>query len=359
VACHRIAALLIALATAGCFDPAAERTRRDFEETGRAELGDVRARIDQGVALTTDPARSFVRFRANAPAVELVFASGGTVERRVSVELLNVFDDVEVSVPAAPAGENAVAFGVTVPPGGETRVTVRRPGADTPAPFRFAWVGDVQGGNERFTRIRSRIHRDPSLEFVVFAGDITERGTQEQIDAFLAVAEPLDRPWYSCLGNHESLNGEPLPFQRTVGRLNVRFDYRGARFVLFDDASGTLDERVFAFVRGAMEAGGPPARIAAMHIPPFDPSGLRDGGFPDRSEAARLLGVLARGGTDLLLAGHIHTLIETEMAGIPAVVSGNGGVGRGAAWDGSDMHFLEVSVDPAAGTVEARPVHVE
>jgi Icc protein len=359
VACNRIAALLIALAAAGCFDVSDERTRRDFEETGRAKLGDLRARIDQGVALATDPSRPFVRFRANAPGVELVFASEAATERRVSVELINVFDDVEVSVPAAPAGENAVAFEVTVPPGGESRVTVRRPGTDTPAPFRFAWVGDVQGGNERFTRIRSRIHQDPSLEFVVFAGDITQRGTQEQIDAFLAVAEALDRPWYSCLGNHESLSGEPLPFQRTVGRLNVRFDYRGARFLLFDDASGTLDERVFDFVTEAMAPEGPRARIVGAHIPPFDPSGLRDGGFPDRTEAARLLGVLARGGTDLLLAGHIHTLIETEMAGIPTYVSGNGGVERSAAWDGSDMHYLEITVDPAAGTVRALPVHVK
>ena len=70
-------------------------------------------------------------------------------------------------------------------------------------------------------------------------------------------------------------------------------------------------------------------------------------------------GQLARGGVDVLLAGHIHTLIETSMAGIPTWISGNGGVERGAAWDGSDMHYLAVSVDPVAGTVAVEPVHVK
>jgi hypothetical protein len=68
--------------------------------------------------------------------------------------------------------------------------------------------------------------------------------------------------------------------------------------------------------------------------------------------------MLARGGTDLLLAGHIHSLYETTMAGIPTWVSGNGGVAHGAAWDGSDLHYLAIAVDPLAGTVGVKPVNV-
>jgi 3',5'-cyclic AMP phosphodiesterase CpdA len=215
----------------------------------------------------------------------------------------------------------------------------------------------VQGGNQRFTRIRARINADPSLEFTLFAGDITEQGSQEEIDAFVEEANALARPWFSVLGNHESLRGEPLAFQRTVGRINVRFDYKGARFVLLDSASGTLDPWTLGFVRAAMD-DGPAVRIAAMHIPPLDPEGLRDGGWNDRSEAAKVLAMLVRGGTDLLLAGHIHTLRPTSQAGIETWISGNGGVELGAKFDGSDMHYLAVTVDPLAGTVDVEPVLV-
>jgi len=107
-----------------------------------------------------------------------------------------------------------------------------------------------------------------------------------------------------------------------------------------------------------MAADGPAVRVVAMHVPPLDPEGLRDGGFNDRTEAARVLATLVRGGTDLLLAGHIHTLRSTSEAGIETWISGNGGVELGAKFDGSDLHYLAVTVDAPAGTVDVEPVLV-
>lgn len=361
MAVSRIAALLIPGALAACLDPTSERTRRDLTEIGVARIGEVRARIEPGVALAVDPARAFVRFRVNAPDTALSLANPSTEERRISVEVVNTFEASTVSVPATAASAvaaGAVAFEVVVPPGGETSAVVQAPGSKPAARFRFAWVGDVQGGNQRFTRIRARINADPSLEFTLFGGDITERGSQEQVDAFVHEANALRRPWFSVLGNHEALLGEPLGFQRTVGRINMRFDYKGARFVLIDSASGTLDPWTVGFIRSAMEAEGPALRIVAMHIPPLDPEGLRDGGWNDRTEAARILAMLVRGGTDLLLTGHIHTLRPTSQAGIETWISGNGGVEPAAKFDGTDMHYLAVTVDPLAGTVDVEPVLV-
>jgi Icc protein len=352
----RIAAFLTVVGLTACLDPTAERTRRDREETGVAQLAGVHARLDPGVALAVDEESAYVRFRANAPEMRLALSNGSTVERKVIVEIVNTFPGSAVSVPTGVGPENGLAFEVVVPAGGERSTLVELPGAKTPAGFRFAWVGDVQGSNQRFARIRERINADPLLEFTLFAGDITEQGSQGEIDAFLQEATLLRRPWFSLLGNHESLRGEPLSFQRTVGRINVRFDYKGARFVLIDSASGTLDPWTFDFLRAAMGADGPRTRVVAMHIPLFDPEGLRDGGFNDRTEAARVLATLVKGGADLLLAGHIHTLRQTSQAGIETWISGNGGVERGTKFDGSDLHYLVVTVDPLADTVVVTPV---
>lgn len=353
----RVAALLTCLTVGACFAPTAERTRRDLVETGVANLGDVHARIEPGVARLLDASGGFVRFRANAPETVLSFTNASDGPRRVAVEVANAFEGSVVSVPAASVGLNTFAFDVDVPAGGEATVQIQPPDP-TPVPFRFAWVGDVQGGNERFRDVRARINADPSLEFTIFAGDITNRGTQEEMDAFVTEADQLLRPWFSVLGNHESLMDEPIAFQQTVGRINVRFDYKGARFVLLDSASGTLDPSATSLLKASMEGSGQGPRIVAMHVPPLDPAGLRDGGWNDRSEAGRVLAMLARGGTDLLLTGHIHTLQVTTQAGIPTWVSGNGGVERSAKLDGTGVHYLAVTVDADADSISVEPVMV-
>jgi 3',5'-cyclic-AMP phosphodiesterase len=356
VALGRIHAFLISVALTACTDVTGDRTRRDFAETGRADLGDIQASIDQGVAVDIDASRPFVRFRANAPDVKLTFISSAATERTVEVELTNVFEASDLSVPSELIDHNTFAFSVEVPAGGIRRVSIGRTGADTATRFRFAWVGDVQGGNGPFKRLRQSINDDPSIEFTVFAGDITVLGNQKEIDAFVAIANELEQPWYCALGNHEVMFGQPLAFQHTVGRLNARFDYKGARFVIIDTSSATVSPEVYEFIETAMKAEGPATRIVAMHMPPLDPEGLRDGAFSDRTEAARLLAILAKGGTDLILAGHMHTLRVTSQAGIETWISGNGGVSRGSRFELSDIHYLAITVDPDREAITVEPI---
>lgn len=355
---HRFGIALLIPLLAACLDAGEDRTRRDFEDIGHARLGPVALYLDPGVALSVDEAQSLVRFRANAPAVRL---DARTAETRViHVEITNVFEDVILlpSQVTRSAGAHAIAFDLTVPPEGAS-VRLTRPEPDVARPFRFAWVGDVQGGNARFAAIRARINADPSLEFVVFAGDVSERGLPGQIDAFLAAANPLATPWYSLIGNHENIGGNDAVFQRKIGRINVAFDYRGARLVLVDSASGGLEPRVWQFLRDKMAGTEPKVRLVGMHIPPVDFAGLRDGAFASRLEGAKVMQALSAGGVDALFAGHLHTLDFSGAAGVPIVVSGNGGVGFEAKWDGSSLHYLAVAVDPASGKVEISVVAVE
>ncbi|MGI5861725.1 MAG: metallophosphoesterase family protein [Myxococcales bacterium] len=350
----------VLLLASACLDPTAERTTRDFEEIGRADLGEIQAHIEPGVAESIDREALRVRFRANAPQVRLTFDSTASAEQKVVVELANVFEDVETDPPLAVRrlGQKRIAFDVLVPAGGQRQVTVARPKATGARPFRFAWVGDVQGGLDRFARVRERINADPAIEFVLFAGDDTSRGQPDEIQDFLAAAEALNAPWYTVIGNHEAM-GDVAFFQRTLGRINVAFDYRGARFVLVDSASGTIDERVHQRMAEWLGEEGPRLRIAAMHMPPFDYEGLRDGGFNSRTEGAKVMSRLSSGGTDLLLNGHLHTLRFSSMADVPTVVSGCGGVDFGMRLDGSDLHYLAIDADPGReeltiGLVEVR-----
>ena len=350
------AVLSLALAPA-CLDPTSDRTRRDFEQTGWTDLGPVRAHIDQGVAV--ESSESGVRFRANAPEVCIDLVSGDPSGRTVAVTLENVAGESELeNAQVSQRGPKSLSFSVDLPPGGTATVCTRLSGAGQAQPFRFAWVGDVQGGYEKFGRIREDLNLRPEIDFVLFAGDVTQNGTQEEIDDFVRAADALARPWYSVFGNHETTFGHGEEFQRSVGRLNAAFDYKGARFLLVDTASATVDERVYRFLREQLSAAGPALRVAAMHVPPLDYEGLRDAGFSSRSEAGRMLSLLAGGGADLLLCGHLHTLRFSGNAGIEVVVSGNGGAGIADRLDGTGMHYLSVLARPAEEKVEVSVVRV-
>ncbi|MGC4114546.1 MAG: metallophosphoesterase [Myxococcales bacterium] len=354
----RIAALLSLAFAAACLDPTSERTRRDFEEIGWADLGGVRAHVDQGVALQSTA--SSVRFRAGAPEVTLDLTSTDTEDRTVRVVLENVDEASTLSEAAlSPTrGRKSVSFDVNVPPGATVTVRSTRTEAQQAQPFRFGWVGDVQGGYEKFGGIREDVNLHPEIEFVLFAGDVTQNGTQGEIDEFVRAADALDVPWYSVFGNHETTFNHGEEFQRSVGRLNFAFDYKGARFVVLDTAAATVSDRVYTFLDGWMAKPGAALRVAGMHIPPLDYEGLRDAGFASRAEGAKMLSKLTGGGTDLLLCGHLHTLRFSANAGMQVVVSGNGGVSIADRLDGTGMHYLSVLARPDEEKLEVTVVRV-
>ncbi|MBI5477819.1 MAG: metallophosphoesterase [Deltaproteobacteria bacterium] len=347
-----LAALALAACwAAGCGTPD-ERTRRDLEEVGRATFGAVAVAIDQGTVLVADPVASLVRFRANAPAVTVTLASGDTVARDVTVEVVNVAEDCVASTGSPSViGHNTLSVALAVPPGGTTSVTLAPPAGTLPRRARFAWVGDVHARIASLARVLEAVDADASLEFVVFGGDVTDEGTSDELERFVLAADQLARPWYALIGNHDLKHDGGREFQRLIGRTNVVFDVGGTRLVLLDSASATIDGRVYDLLDEALRTA-PPLAIVGMHVPPFDPDGWRNTGFASRLEGARLAARLADGGADLLICGHLHELARDSVAGVPVVVSGNGGM----AADG--LHYVAVTADAGAARVEAEPVWV-
>lgn len=364
MACRRSAALLTLAACLGCIDPTVERTRADFEEGGRARLGDVEARIDPGIVLPWEgePTGPWaVRFRANAPTVRLTLRSHASETRAVSVRIDNLPPEAQLPTAAAEVHrEGKSARFVLLLAAGESldeRISV--PGSELPQRFRFAWVGDVQGGVARFAAVRAAINADPAIEFVLFAGDVTASGSEEEMAEFSDAADQLARPWYALIGNHDTSLGRERVFLEQIGRLNFGFDYKGPRFLLLDTASATLDERAWELARAWLSADEPRLRLVGLHVPPIDFQGLRDAGFASRAEGAKLVQLLAERGVDLLLAGHLHTLRYSSFAGMRAIVSGNGGVGSEDKLDGVGLHFLAVDADPAAERFDVSAVELE
>jgi Icc protein len=360
---NRSLQLLFVLALcAGCTRPAEERARRD-ERVGRAEVDGVRVAVSEGLAAVRRLDDEELLLWGSAPAfdVDVTVSAPG---RTLRVEVWNALDDVTITAasgvavrPEAPSDlPTRSAFRVDLP-AGATRLHVAPPDELDTAPLRFAVMSDVQEAIDRVRDIYDRMNEEPGVRFLLGAGDLTEQGHEDQLARFEDELRALDVPYFTTLGNHE-LGESPSLYQDWYGRGSFQFSLSGVTFTLLDSASATLDPVVYGWLDGWLARARDGVHVVAMHIPPLDPVGVRNGAFTSRAEAAKFLALLARGRVDLTVYGHIHSFYAFDNAGIPAYISGGGGA-IPERFDDIGRHFLVVDADAAAGIRSVRVVRVD
>jgi Icc-related predicted phosphoesterase len=356
------AALILTLLASGCLDVAEERAQRE-EEIGHARADVAEVRIEDGLASVQRLDREGLALWGGAPGltIHLTFAAGPPARFTLAVDNAMpeaVLTGATDAVPSDGAVPTERRWTFTPPPaGGELVLTVAPPDASTPGAFRFAAMADVQEAIGKVQDVYRRINEDPRIRFVVFDGDLTQWGNTEELRRFQRECKSLRVPMFATLGNHE-LSNRPPPFHAVFGRGSFRYLFRGVQFTMLDSGSATIAPTTYTRLDGWLQEGQARLHIVGMHIPPIDPVGTRNGAFASRAEAARLLAMLARGGVDLTLYGHIHSYYSFWNAGIPAYISGGGGA-LPERFDGIGRHFLVIDADPVANVVEAHAVRVD
>jgi predicted phosphodiesterase len=360
VSARLVAVLASALVT--CVGVTDERARRD-EDVGKGSIAAATFEVVEGLASVRRLEAGTVSLWAQAPVLAVRMKTSDAAPATWTFTIDNVLPRATLAAtgatvtPVEAARATQKRWTVDVPAGADVTLSLQPP-AEPSATWRFALLSDVQEAIDRVQDIYGRMNADTAIEFVVSAGDLTTRGTQEQLDRFQRELERLRVPFFATLGNHELGTDDGAPFQRTFGRGNFRFRYGGAQFTFLDSASATLDPRVYAWLRGWLEEARAGTHVVLMHIPPIDPVGVRNGSFAERNEAAKLLAMLAEGGVDLTLYGHIHTYFPFSNAGIPAHIAGGGGA-IPERFDGIGRHYVTVDVDPNLGIVQTGLVRID
>jgi 3',5'-cyclic-AMP phosphodiesterase len=351
----------LVLLAVGCARPGQGRAERD-RTVGQAANATIDVRVSGGLAAVRKLSSDRLLLWASAPGFELQLILREPTTLRLEIEnaMPNAaLTELQASTPLPPEpGENPTkkSWQLTLP-AGPSRFRLATPEAATEGPFRFALMSDVQEAIDRVSDIYRLVNAEPDLSFLLGAGDLTQQGSVEQLARYDRELAALGVPYYTTLGNHE-LGNSPPPFQESHGRANFQFAYRGVYFTLLDSASGTLDPIVYGWLDDWLARARARVHIVAMHIPPLDPIGVRNGSFASRAEAAALLGDLAEGGVDLTLYGHIHSYYSFDNAGIPAFISGGGGA-IPERFDDIGRHFMVFDVDPKLGVTEASVVRVD
>ena len=103
--------------------------------------------------------------------------------------------------------------------------------------FRFAFVSDTHIGNptaeEDLRRTVQSINDDSSLDFVVITGDITEFGSDEELQTAKNLFDHLNKPWYIIPGNHDANWSESgsNSFKKIFGSETFQFKHDGYMFI--------------------------------------------------------------------------------------------------------------------------------
>jgi predicted phosphodiesterase len=368
----RIAALTMMFGTllgapwVACVDVAEERAHRD-ETVGKGAFGGTTLEVVDGLAAIQKLELEGASLWAKAPSIEIkVTRSEGvpldwilTVENALPDAVLEARTDSGAVVPESLSSEirTEKRWRLTLP-GGVTTLLVRPAGGEPVTPWRFALLSDVQEAIDRVQDIYARMNADPSISFVVSAGDLTSQGTIEQLDRFQRELRSLQVPFFPTLGNHELGTEDGAAYQRRFGRASFRFVHGGMQFTFLDSASATIDPVVLGWLDRWLAEGQKRTHAVLMHIPPIDPFGTRNGSFASRNEASKLLARLAEGGVDITLYGHIHSYYAFSNAGIPAYISGGGG-SIPERFDGIGRHYLTVDVDPMRGIAQTGVVRID
>lgn len=338
----------------GCTRLAEERAMSDLE-VGRGDAGGVSVEVDEGRAHIRAIAAGEMTLWAQAPvlAITLEVVPGATRDWTITID--NVLPDAQLTAdagvvtPLGGARPTLRSWQLTLPESGTVSIVVAPPDADDPAPWRFAAMADIQNALPEVHQVFDAIEQVPDVRFVIFMGDLTERGKVREYDEAIAQIATLDIPFYATLGNHELYN-DAERWRERFGRYTQHFSFRGVTFSLVDTASSTIDPIVFGWLDAWLDEARDRIHIYGSHYPAVDPIGYREGAMSSRREAEKLLARLAGGNVDLTLYGHIHTYEGFENAGIPAYITGGGGA-EPMRLDGIGRHFLVVDVDPTASVV--------
>lgn len=330
------------------------------------------------------PTSAVVRFELDAPAPATVKlgADGGSVRDGGA----GTFESLEAKTlhsVTITGLEPATRYPYSVNTAGSSKLAAvtTAPKDDSNAPFRFLVYGDNRTDDAAHASVVRGMVAVQS-DFLVHTGDFVENGASKaQWQTFFDVEAPLlrERPIFSCVGNHELVDGTGIEYVRYFGptetlgaiaapdaspkqllapeHINATIRWANTRFFLLNGMvawrSGVDRAWLDKALRDSDNEPGILWRIVVVHFGPWSsgPHGnntlLHEAGIPALLRSHKV---------DLVVSGHDHIYERGWAEGLAYLVSGGGGAPTyriksalpSAKKFESVRHFVEASVSQAA-----------
>ncbi len=179
-------------------------------------------------------------------------------------------------------------------------------------------IGGSSGADDLRRTVKD-INENPAIQFVVISGDITEFGSDEEINLAKQILDSLNKPWYIIPGNHDSNwseNGSNT-FKKVFG--NETFAFKAGPYLFLGTHSGPnmrmspgqIPRENIVWLDSVLKATDNNTPIVFVNHYPQDSS------LNNWYEA---LDRLKQKNIQLILCGHGHSNRKLNFEGIPAVM---------------------------------------
>lgn len=248
-----------------------------------------------------------------------------------------------------------------------------KPSSD-PEKLTFAVIGDNEGVNEHFSSLMKKIDEDPSIEFILHVGDLTNLGSEREIaeiEHFLS-NQKRQIPFYVVPGNHDiKEDADRKKLAAAFGGVPRSLDIKNMHLILLDNADrkiGFTDETL-AWLEQDLAKVQNKKIIISFHRPfgyPLSETLGDDETTASRKSNERFKEIVAAFEISYIFTGHIHTNLEFPYVverneknmptkSIPVVVTGGGGQPPQDIFSSlfsPDYHYLKVTLTDGAFEIE-------
>lgn len=244
---------------------------------------------------------------------------------------------------------------------GVTSKNLEKLGERTPpsGPFKIAAFGDTHTDYDNLQVTINAINARDDIELVLIVGDMTNNGLLQEYEWGYEVYSQLDVPFFTVIGNHDTLGHGAEIYSELYGPYDYSFRYGGTKFVLFN--SNTLEFGSHVPSRGWLtdqvldRADGENVLLVAHHdlTSPVD--------FPGGTAAAFYEELVQLDGVSGVVHGHLAEYELIEWHGVPVLQCGtyeNLFVHTIITIDGAKLSFEVCSFDackPAMPATEGSP----
>jgi len=151
---------------------------------------------------------------------------------------------------------------------------------------------------------------DEDVKFVAIAGDITQTGSQAEIEKFIGIARNLGVPVFPVIGNHDIFFGNWRVWERLIGSTVYRINVGEDTLLILDSANAFFGARQLDWLESELRRSE--GRVFVFtHISMFTRCVLHI----DAKERARVVSML-RGRADAVFSGHSHRRDITKVGGV-------------------------------------------
>ena len=193
--------------------------------------------------------------------------------------------------------------------------------------YSFGALSDVhivyQTATFDFQKALTYLNEDVDVAFTCIAGDLTEDGTEEQLQQYKAVVDAYsaDTPVYAIAGNHESYSTQPTLLEQYTGKpLYYSFEHGDDVFIMCGCHSwsndGVFTQTYLQWLYETLEANRNKRCFIFEHVFPWDDSGNPGGHYSfdmfSGTKGSVFQSLLRHYKNTVLFHGHSHTKFNLQ-----------------------------------------------